>query len=98
MTAYSWSSLIAKQSVSGRDGTDAVSNVEFLKFSDKTHDVDVFGNLNSHVNGDHHSDILLQNANVACYARETGGTGLCIKAGGFMSGYESLGADWKATV
>ena len=52
---------------------------------------------NSDLNGDHHSDILLQNANGACYVWQMGGgaDGLAITASGFIGGYDGPGAKWQ---
>ena len=48
--------------------------------------------------GDGRSDILLQYADTgAVYVWEMGDTGLTIKAGGFVGGYDGPGADWHAT-
>ena len=93
-------SYTIRDTVSGRDGTDTVSNVEFLKFSDKIYDITNLGLEKSHagsdVNGDDHSDILLQNAaNGACYVWQMDVDGLTIKAGGFIGGYDGPGAKWQ---
>ena len=51
--------------VAERDGTDSVTNVEFLKFSDKSYDITDVGPNRAHAasdfDGDGKSDILLQN-------------------------------------
>ena len=51
----------------------------------------------SDVNGDHHSDILLQNTNGACYVWQMGGgaNGLGITANGFIGGDDGPGAKWQ---
>ena len=51
----------------------------------------------SDVNGDHHSDILLQNDSGACYVWQMGGgaDGLTIEKYGFIGGDDGPGAKWQ---
>ena len=53
--------------------------------------------LTSDFNGDHHSDILLQNASGALYVWQMGdgADGLTIKTGAFIGGYDGPGAKWQ---
>ena len=94
-------SYTVQDRVSGRDGTDTVSNVEFLKFSDKTYDITDLGpnrpQAHTDLNGDYRSDILLQNTSGACYVWQMGdgADGLTIKTGGFIGGYDGPGAKWQ---
>ena len=90
-----------RDTVSGRDGTDTVSNVEFMKFSDNIFDIAALGpnrsNADNDLNADGHSDILLQNTNGACYVWQLGGgaNGLGITANGFIGGDDGPGAKWQ---
>ena len=77
---------------SGLDGTDTVTNVEYLQFSDQI----VHVNPNDDFNGDGESDIAFQNANASgsVYVWEMNGAQILNPGAGSVA---TAGADWHAT-
>ena len=94
-------SFTIRDTVNLRDGTDTLTNIERLSFSDGAYALASDGTLSylslarSDVNNDGHSDILLQNTNGACYVWQIGDNGLTIKANGFIGGDGGPGAKWQ---
>ena len=86
--------------VAGRDGTDSVSNLEFLRFSDKSYAITDVEPHTSHAqsdfDGDGKSDILLQNgADGMCFV--WGMDGLNLKQDGFgVVGWTPPSTTWHA--
>ena len=64
-------SYTVQDKVAGRDGKDTLTHIESLSFSDG---VQILSSADTDLNGDHHSDILLQNgADGMCFVWEMGG-------------------------
>ena len=75
-------SYTVQDKVAGRDGTDTLTNIETLLFAQSSATVSLGAPARSDLNGDHHSDILLQNgADGICFV--WGMDGLNLKQDGF---------------
>ena len=84
-------SYTVQDKVAGRDGKDTLTHIESLSFSDG---VQILSSADTDLNGDHHSDILLQNGDDGmCFTWEM--NGLSVNASGVV-GWTPPTKDWHA--
>ena len=87
-------SYTVRDTVAGRDGTDTLTNVENLFFIESSATVSLDAPARCDLNGDHHSDILLQNgADGMCFVWEM--DGLNVRASGVVGWTPPTNA-WRA--
>ena len=97
ITSLNNGSYTIRDKVANRDGTDTISNVEYLSFKDGVLSLKAPAPapVKTDFNGDAQSDILLQNGkDGACYVWEMDGLSLKAGANGFIGW--AAGKNWQA--